>query len=227
MDTFKNEITLYQSDNKGEIILYQPDDSLKLEVWLDNDTVWLTQTQMGMLFGRDRTVISRHIRNIFIEGELQENMVCANFAHTTQHGAIKGKTQTIDVLSYSLDMIISVGYRVKSRQGIAFRQWASSVIKDYLFKGYAINQRFERLEYRVTETEKQIGFFVKTATPPKEGIFFDGQIFDAYVFIANCLNHDFHKIFKIAKIFLNPVYLFNLIKIMVQTEKVYLCNSET
>jgi len=88
-------------NDKNEIVLYQPENSIQLEVRIENETVWLTQTQMSVLFGRDRTVISRHIRNIFTEGELQENMVCANFAHTTQHGAIKSKTQTIDIQSYN------------------------------------------------------------------------------------------------------------------------------
>jgi hypothetical protein len=102
--------------DKGEIILYEPDGTLKLDVRLEDETVWLTQAQMGLLFGRDRTVIGRHIRNIFAEDELQESMVCANFAHTTQHGAIEGKTQTTDIQFYNLDVIISVGYRVKSKQ---------------------------------------------------------------------------------------------------------------
>ena len=173
--------------NQNEIILYQPDNSVELEVVLENETVWLTQAQMGILFGRDRTVIGRHIRNIFTEGELQKNVVCANFAHTTQHGAIKNRTQIIDIQYYNLDVIISVGYRVKSRQGTIFRQWANSILKEYILRGYAINQRFERLEYRVAETEKKIDFFVKTALPPPQGIFYDGQIFDAYVFVSDLI----------------------------------------
>ena len=173
--------------HQNEIILYQPDNSVELEVVLENETVWLTQSQMSMLFGRDRSVIGRHISNIFKEGELQENVVRANFAHTTQHGAIKDKTQTIDIQYYNLDVIISVGYRVKSKQGTIFRQWANSILKDYILKGYAINQRFERLEYSVTETEKKIDFFVKTALPPAQGIFYDGQIFDAYVFVSDLI----------------------------------------
>jgi hypothetical protein len=174
--------------NKGEIILYQLQDGItSLDVIVESETVWLTQTQMSMLFGRDRTVISRHIRNVFSEGELQENMVCAKFAHTTQHGAIQSKTQTIDVQFYNLDVIISVGYRVKSKQGTIFRQWASSILKDYVLRGYAISQRFERIEYRVAETEKKIDFFVKTALQPTQGIFYDGQIFDAYAFVSELI----------------------------------------
>ena len=179
--------TLHQSDSKGEIILYQPDSSIQLEVRMENETVWLTQMQMSILFGRDRTVISKHIRNIFIEGELQENVVCANFAHTTLHGAMKDKTQTIELQYYNLDVIISVGYRVKSKQGTVFRQWANSVLKDYILRGYAISQRFEHLEYRVTETEKKIDFFVRSALPPVQGVFYDGQIFDAYTFVADLI----------------------------------------
>jgi len=189
-----SEIILYQPENRGEVVLYQPDSSIKLEVWLEDETVWLSQAQIGELFGRDRTVISRHIRNIFYEGELIEDEVSANFAHTTQHGAIKGKTQDKIIKQYNLDVIISVGYRIKSKLGTAFRIWAREVIKDYLLRGYAINHRIERVERfaietekRVTETENKIDFFVKTSQPPLEGIFYDGQTFDAYVFVANLI----------------------------------------
>jgi death-on-curing family protein len=130
--------------NKGEIIIYQtPDGSADLEVRLDGETVWLTQAQMAELFQRERTVISKHIRNIFTEGELQENLVCANFAHTRRHGAIDDKTQTSIVKLYNLDVIISVGYRVKSQRGTQFRIWANRTLKDYLIKGYAVNQKIK------------------------------------------------------------------------------------
>ena len=142
--------------NIGEIILYQPDNSIHLEVIVKDETVWLTQVQMGMLFGRDRTVIGRHIRNIFIEDELQEDVVCAKFAHTTPHGAIKDKMQITDIQHYNLDVIISVGYRVKSKQGTQFRQWANRVLKKYLLQGYAINQRIERVERFAVETEQHV-----------------------------------------------------------------------
>ena len=144
------------NNSKAEIILYQPDNSLKLDVRLENETVWLSQTQMSELFGRDRTVINRHIRNVFAEGELQENEVCAKFAHTTQHGAITGKTQTIYVQFYNLDVIISVGYRVKSEQGTIFRQWANGVLKEYLLRGYAVNQHLRRIENFVLKTEQRV-----------------------------------------------------------------------
>ena len=172
---------------QNEIVLYQPNESVKLDVRIEHETVWLTQAQMGILFGRDRTVINRHIRNIFVEGELSEDMVCANFAHTTQHGAIKGKSQTVEALFYNLDVIISVGYRVKSKQGTIFRQWANSILKDYIVKGYAINQRIERLEYKIIDYDQKFDILMKTALPPTEGIFFDGQIFDAYVFVSNLI----------------------------------------
>jgi hypothetical protein len=147
--------------------------------------VWLSQAQMAELFNRERTVIGKHIRSIFTEGELDEKVVCANFAHTTQHGAMKGYTQTAIIVAYNLDVIISVGYRVKSRQGTLFRQWANRVLKDYILRGYAIHQRIDCIEHRVTETEKKIDFFVRTALPPVQGVFYEGQIFDAYVFAAD------------------------------------------
>lgn len=130
---------MYQN---SDIEIYQsPDGRTQVEVTFDQDTVWLNQEQLSDLFDRDRTVIGRHIRNIFAEGELEQDLVCADFAHTTQHGAIKGKTQTKTVKFYNLDVIISVGYRVKSLRGSQFRQWASQRLKDYLIKGYSVNQR--------------------------------------------------------------------------------------
>jgi hypothetical protein len=176
-------------NNKAEIILYQPDNSLKLEVRLENETVWLTQAQMVTLFGRDQSVISRHINNVFREKELDEksNM---HFLHITN----------IDrpVAIYSLDVIISVGYRVKSQQGTFFRQWANRILKEYLLHGHVINQRIERVEKqveklsvetdrRLTETEKKVDFFVKKSLPPVEGIYYDGQIFDAYIFASDLI----------------------------------------
>jgi hypothetical protein len=160
-----NEITLYQPDNKGEIILYQPDNSIQLEVRLENETVWLSLNQIAELFTRDKSVISRHIKNIFDEEELYMNSVVANFATT----AADGKIYNVD--HYNLDVIISVGYRVKSKRGVLFRQWATQTLRDYLLKGHVINQRFESIEHRLTETEKKIDFFVKISLPPVEGIF--------------------------------------------------------
>ncbi|KAA6331820.1 hypothetical protein EZS27_019615 [termite gut metagenome] len=137
-----------ETRNKGEILIYQtPDGVAELDVRLENDTVWLTQAQMVALFQRDRTVIGKHIRNIFAEGELQEEVVCANFAHTTQHGAMEGKTQTSSIQLYNLDVIISVGYRVKSQHGTQFRIWANKVLKEYIVKGYAVNNKLKLNQY--------------------------------------------------------------------------------
>ena len=137
---------------ENQIVLYQPDNSIQMEVLLQNETIWLTQAQMVMLFERDKSVISRHIKNVFDEGELNKNSVVANFATT----ATDGKTYIMEY--YNLDVIISIGYRVKSKQGTKFRQWATGVLKEYLLKGYAINQRFEHLEQKVDEH----GQYIKT-----------------------------------------------------------------
>jgi hypothetical protein len=163
----------------NEIILYQSDNAVQLEVMLENETVWLTLNQMSILFERDKSVISRHISNIFKEQELDKNSVVAKNATT----ASDGKTYLIEY--YNLDVIISVGYRIKSKRGTQFRIWANKVLKDYLLKGYAVNQRIENLERRVSATEDKIDFFVRTALPPVQGIFYDGQIFDAYKFVAD------------------------------------------
>ena len=129
---------------ENKIILFE-NQEVKLEVNMKDETVWLSLEQMAELFSRDRTVIVRHINNIFKDNELDKNEVCAKFAHTTKHGAISDKSQTRELIYYNLDMIISVGYRVKSKNGIIFRKWATKVLKDYMIKGYAVNQK--RLEY--------------------------------------------------------------------------------
>ena len=165
----------------GEIILYQPDSSIRLEVRMEEETVWLTQQQMTLLFQTTKQNISLHINNIFKENELDKNSVVKDFLTT----AIDGKRYRMKY--YNLDVIISVGYRVKSQRGTQFRIWANSVLKEYILRGYAVNQRIERLERRVSKTEEQIGFFVRTALPPKEGVFYDGQIFDAYAFASNLI----------------------------------------
>lgn len=137
-------------ENKIEIFK-SSDNRIELKVQFDENTVWLSQRQMAELFGRDRTVISRHISNIFKEKELNKEVVCAIFAHTTQHGAIKGKKQVSETEFYNLDVIISVGYRVKSQRGTQFRQWATQRLKDYLIQGYAINEK--RLAQKQQEVE--------------------------------------------------------------------------
>lgn len=177
------------SSQENEIILYQPDSTVKLEVRLENETVWLTQQQMSELFERDRTVITRHINNIFKENELEEKSN-VHFLH------IANSDKPIKV--YSLDVIISVGYRVKSHRGTQFRQWANKVLKEYLLRGYSINQRLmhmeSRIDHRLSEHDIQLkelsnrmDFFVRTSLPPREGIIFDGQIFDAYTLMCDLI----------------------------------------
>ena len=177
---------------RGEIILYQPDSEVRLEVRLENETVWLSIEEMSQLFGRDISVIGKHIRNVFKEGELLKEAVWAKFAYT----ASDGKTYQVDY--YNLDVIISVGYRVKSHRGTQFRQWANKVLKDHLLKGYSVNQRLSNLEDRVNSKfmeheqhlnriDSKIDFFVRTSLPPVEGIFYDGQLFDAYKFAIDLI----------------------------------------
>ena len=144
-----------------KIIIYQTaDGQTSIDVKLENETVWLSQAQMAELFQKDRTVIGRHINNIFKEGELDRNMVCAKFAHTTRHGAIADKEQEKELTLYSLDVIISVGYRVKSRRGTQFRIWANRVLKDYLVKGYAVNKALT--EQRYTELKQLVSVLGRT-----------------------------------------------------------------
>ena len=166
----------------GEIVIYSPDDSIRLEVRLEQETVWLSQLQIAILFGVDRTVIVKHIGNIYKSGELEEAGTCAEIAQVRHEG---GRTVERTQKLYNLDMILSVGYRVNSRNATYFRKWANNILKEYLFRGYVINTRFERLENRVARTEEKIDFFVKTSLPPVEGLFFDGQIFDAYKFVCS------------------------------------------
>jgi hypothetical protein len=190
----ESEIIFNQSGSKGEIILYQPDNSLTLEVRLENETVWLNRQQLSKLFDRDIKTIGKHINNALKE-ELSSFSTVAKFATVQLEG---DRTVERSIEYYNLDMILSVGYRVKSQRGIQFRIWSNSILKDYLLKGYAINQRIERVEKqvekfsietdkRLTETEKKIDFFVKTSLPPVEGIFYDGQIFDAYALASDLI----------------------------------------
>ena len=178
--------------NKGEIVMYQPDETIRLEVRVENETVWLTQQQISDLFLRDRTVINRHINNVFKEGECDKESN-VHFLHIPNSDK--------PVMYYSLDVIISVGYRVKSLNGTKFRRWANGVLKQYLLKGYAINQRMFGIEQKmaehgleIAELRKKVDFFVRSSLPPVEGIFFDGQIFDAYVQIVNLIKQAKHSI---------------------------------
>ena len=177
-----NELTA----KKNAIVVYQPNETLRLDVSVENETVWLTQAQMVKLFERDQSVIARHIRNAFKEGEVsrESNM---HFLHN----AISDKP----VQCYDLDVIISVGYRVKSLRGTQFRRWATQVLKDHLLKGYSVNARLNQLEDKVdrrlakhdqdiVELKEKVDFFVQTSLPPVQGVFFNGQVFDAHVFAA-------------------------------------------
>lgn len=172
------------TENKGEIILYQPDEEVKLEVRLEEDTVWLTQAQIVELFQSSKANISEHIKNIYEQEELEESATVRDFRTVRQ----EGKRQVVRNLTYyNLDAIISIGFRVNSKRGIQFRQWANKVLKEYLLKGYSVNRRLTELENTVAEHSKKIDFFVRTSLPPVEGIFYQGQIFDAYKFATDLI----------------------------------------
>ena len=177
---------------ENELILYQPDDTLSLDVRVEDESVWLTQAQMAELFQTSRNNITLHTRNIFKEGELSEISVSKESLLTAKDGK-KYRTKL-----YNLDVIISVGYRVKSVRGTQFRIWANKILKDYLLRGYSINQRLMQLEDRIDrrlsehdrhllQLDEKVDFFVRTSLQPLEGIFFNGQIFDAYALVADLI----------------------------------------
>lgn len=165
---------------QGEIILYQPDEAVKLEVRLEDETVWLTQEQIADLFGTKRPAITKHLNNIYKSGELDIDSTCSILEHMGNDGKQRYTTKY-----YNLDAILSIGYRVNSKNATLFRKWANSVLKDYLLKGYSINKRLSELERTVAQHAEKIDFFVRTALPPVEGIFYNGQIFDAYKFATD------------------------------------------
>ncbi len=168
--------------NNNEIVIYRLDElAVKLEVKVENDTVWLNLNQIAELFERDKSVISQHIRNIFKEGELLKKSVVAKNATTAQDG----KVYQVDY--FNLDVIISVGYRVKSLRGMQFRIWANQILKDYLLKGYVLNQRLNNDERKLLEHEQKFEILIQTSLPKTEGIYYDGQIFDAYAFINDLI----------------------------------------
>ncbi len=178
----KNSLTSYQHTEKSVVVYKSNDGTIQLEVQLANDTVWLTQAQMAMLFGCTTDNVWLHLKNIYDEHEIDQISTAEDLSVVRKEG---NRYVNRTIKHYNLDAILSVGYRVSSAQATKFRQWANKVLKDYILKGYAINQRFERLEQRVANTEEKIDFFVKTALPPVQGIFYDGQIFDAYSFISD------------------------------------------
>ena len=178
--------------SENEIIVYKPDETLALDVRVENESVWLTQAQMAELFQTTRNNITLHTRNIFRDGELVENSVSKESLLTASDGK-RYRTKL-----YNLDVIISVGYRVKSLRGTQFRQWANKVLKDYLLRGYSINQRLMMLEDRIDrrlsehdrhllQLDEKVDFFVRSSLQPKEGVFFNGQIFDAYALVAELI----------------------------------------
>lgn len=180
-----------EKTKENEIILYQPDDTLTLDVRVEDESVWLSRNQIAQLFGRDVKTIGKHIANALKE-ELAGMAVVAKFATT----ATDGKTYQVE--HYNLEMITSIGYRVKSPRGVQFRVWANKVLKDYLLRGYSINQRLmqleDRIDRRLSEHERhlmqlddKVDFFVRSSLQPKEGIFFNGQIFDAYALVADMI----------------------------------------
>ena len=166
----KTEKNVQVTSGENQIVVYQPNETIRLDVRLENETMWLTQAQLCELFQRDVSVISRHIKNVFAEGELEKesNLHFLQIANSDRPVAL-----------YSLDVIISVGYRVKSVLGTRFRQWANKVLKEYILHGYAINDRIERLEQKVLKHDEQINLVLQTALPPIQGVFYDGQLWDA------------------------------------------------
>ena len=183
---------------KNEIIIYQPDTTLKLDVRVKDESVWLNRNQLAQLFGRDVKTIGKHVANALKE-ELAGISVVAKFAITAADGKV------YQVEHYNLEMVTSIGYRVKSARGIQFRIWANKILKEYLLRGYSINQRLMQLEDRIDrrlsehdrhlhQLDEKVDFFVRSSLQPKEGIFFDGQIFDAYALIADLIRQAEHRI---------------------------------
>ena len=178
------------NQNRGEIVIYQPDEVTRLEVRVEGETVWLNRNQLAALFGRDVKTIGKHIKNALRE-ELRSLSTVANFATVQKEG---DRLVERNVEYYNLDMIISIGYRVKSERGVLFRSWANAILKEYLVRGYVTNRRIDVIEESIRKHERRldeygekIDFFVRTYLPPIEGIFYDGQIFDAYVFVSDLI----------------------------------------
>ena len=194
-----NQISTTSSEasqkEQNQIILYRPNDTISLEVRLENDTVWLSQAQIVVLFNSTKSNISEHIKHIYTDGELEKDSTVRFFRTVQNEGH---RVVTRNVAHYNLDAIISIGFRVNTKQGIQFRQWANKVLKEYLLRGYAINQRINLLEdkidrkfseqdAKIENLNKQVDFFVRTSLPPVEGVFHNGQIFDAYKFATDLI----------------------------------------
>ena len=184
--------------NTGEIVMYQPDETIRLEVRMGEETVWLSQAQMAELFCTKRQAITKHLQNIYESDELKKEATSSILELVRREG---NRTVKRKVEFYNLDAIISVGFRVNTKRGIEFRQWANRILKDYMLRGYVVNSRIMALEQHVAEQDTQIkdlkskvDFFVRSSLPPVEGIFFDGQIFDAYVQIVNLIKQAKHSV---------------------------------
>ena len=193
-----NELQSVQKSNLNQIVLYSPNESISLEVRLENETVWLTQEQIARLFGVKRPAITKHIRNIYEIGELDEISVCSILERT----ASDGKTYLTQF--YNLDMILSVGYRVNSKNAVLFRKWSSSVLKEYLLNGYALNNRLSTIEKQLknhgvilSNHQEKIDFFVRTSLPPVEGVFCKNQIYDAHVLMTRLIKEAKQRIIAI------------------------------
>jgi hypothetical protein len=171
---------------QGEIVIYKANDKadFQLKVRVEDETVWLTQAQMVELFSSTKQNISLHINNIFKEGELQPEATVKEYLTVQTEGKRQVKRK---IVIYNLDVIISVGYRVKSQRGTQFRIWANKVLKDYLLRGYAINQRIDRIEQKLFEHDQKFDLLIKANLPPHEGVFYDGQIFDAHLFVSDLI----------------------------------------
>jgi len=197
-----NKTTLPPSDKKGEIVLYQPDESIRLEVRLENETVWLSQAQMAELFGTNRQAITKHIKNIYETGELDREATSSILELLQKEGNRNVKRK---IEFYNLDTIISVGFRVNTRQGILFRTWANNVLKKYILKGYAVHPSLQQVEYhlskqiesqreemfllqqKVQNHEQKIDFLIRKEQPITEQLFSTGCVWDAYTFVSNLI----------------------------------------
>lgn len=196
------EITTMNKDNANEIILYQPDETLSLDVRVEDESVWLNQAQMSDLFQATKQNISLHISNIFKEGELESDSTVKEYLTVKTEGNRKVQRR---ISFYNLDVIISVGYRVKSLRGTQFRQWATKILKEYMLRGYSVNQRLMQLEDRIDrrlseydrhleQLDEKVDFVVRSSIQPKEGVFFNGQIFDAYILVADLIRQAKNRI---------------------------------
>jgi hypothetical protein len=186
------DTTLMPIGNNSEIVIYQPDDTIRLEVRMDDETVWLTQAQMVTLFQSSKANISEHIKSIYNQNELEREST-VRFFRTVQKEGARSVSRTLE--HYNLDMIISVGYRVNTKQGILFRKWATEVLKSFFLKGYVINEHLFAIDAHLRKHDLQlenltdrVNIAIQNNTlPPVEGIFYDGQIFDAYSFVSDLI----------------------------------------